>query len=91
MFGSLRAVSSWLTVLGPRLHYVRSHGAVPQLSWETHTLEVFADPPELMAKPKHWTMDELSDGDFRVYELPVTFGCDGSGSLGPSSFFPGCR
>ena len=41
-----------------RLHYVRSHGAVPQLNWETHRLTVFSDPPHLISEPKNWTMDE---------------------------------
>lgn len=62
-----------------RLHYVRSHGAVPQLNWETHRLTVFSDPPHLISEPKNWTMDELADGDrFRIVELPITFACDGS-------------
>ncbi|OJT14472.1 Nitrate reductase [NADH] 1 [Trametes pubescens] len=60
------------------LHYVRSHGAVPQLTWETHTLSVFSDPPEIIAKPKDWTMDALSSGNFKVVEMPITFGCDGN-------------
>ncbi|KAH9920934.1 uncharacterized protein B0H18DRAFT_1190512 [Fomitopsis serialis] len=70
--------SSVIDMWCARLHYVRSHGAVPQLSWETHELDVYADPPELMLKPRKWTMDELADGDFRVIEIPVTFGCDGN-------------
>lgn len=61
-----------------RLHYVRSHGSVPQLTWERHTLSVFSDPPEIIAKPKDWSMDELSSGNLKVVEMPITFGCDGS-------------
>ncbi|KAI0746770.1 hypothetical protein C8Q80DRAFT_1105703 [Daedaleopsis nitida] len=61
-----------------KLHYVRSHAAVPQLSWETHTLSVFSEPPGLISKPKEWSMDELASGDFRIIELPLTFGCDGN-------------
>ncbi|KAI0701790.1 hypothetical protein C8Q76DRAFT_242105 [Earliella scabrosa] len=61
-----------------KLHYVRSHAAVPQLSWETHKLSVYSEPPGLVAKPKVWSMDELASGDFRIIELPLTFGCDGN-------------
>ncbi|KAI0659447.1 hypothetical protein C8Q70DRAFT_1053815 [Cubamyces menziesii] len=61
-----------------KLHYVRSHGAVPQLNWETHTLEVYAEPPGLIHRPREWTMDELASGDLRIVEFPVTFGCDGN-------------
>lgn len=61
-----------------RLHYVRSHGAVPQLSWETHKLSVFSDPPGLVAQAKEWTMNEIAEGHFRVIEIPVTLACDGS-------------
>ena len=60
---------------------------MPQLSWETHALEVCAEPGGLVARPKCWTMDELAGGgQFRVYELPVTFGCDGSEY--PSAHYP---
>ncbi|KIP03550.1 hypothetical protein PHLGIDRAFT_496512 [Phlebiopsis gigantea 11061_1 CR5-6] len=61
-----------------KLHYVRSHGPVPQLTWERHRLSVFADPPELMTNAKDWTMDELMAGTFRNYEFPVTIACDGN-------------
>lgn len=62
-----------------KLHYVRSHGPVPQLNWETHRLAVFSDPPELIADPKNWAMDELAGGDrFKIVEMPITFACDGS-------------
>ena len=39
---------------------------------------VFSDPPELVADPKSWTMDELAGGNFKIYEFPVTIACDGS-------------
>ena len=61
-----------------RLHYVRSHGPVPQLAWEKHRLSVLSDPPELIADARDWTMDELTEGAFRIYEFPVTIACDGS-------------
>ncbi|KAI0826162.1 Oxidoreductase, molybdopterin-binding domain-containing protein [Irpex lacteus] len=61
-----------------KLHYVRSHGPVPQLNWETHRLAVFSDPPELIAGPKNWAMDELAGEDkFKIVEMPITFACDG--------------
>lgn len=31
-----------------------------------------------MTNAKDWTMDELTRGDFRIYEFPVTIACDGS-------------
>lgn len=68
-----------------RLHYVRNHAAVPQLNWETHTISVFSEPPELL-KPKAWSMDDLAGGKLRVIEIPVTFACDGS-----TYPFPGAR
>lgn len=61
-----------------RLHFVRNHAAVPQLNWETHTFSVYADPPELLSRPRQFTMDELTSGAFKVIEIPVTMGCDGS-------------
>ncbi|CDO68387.1 hypothetical protein BN946_scf184815.g34 [Trametes cinnabarina] len=63
-----------------KLHFVRNHGAVPQLHWERHTVLMYADPSELMSKPREWTMDELASGAFDIIEIPVTIGCDGSGS-----------
>ena len=56
---------------------MRSHGAVPQLNWETHQLSVYSDPLGLL-EPREWTMDEIAGGDFRIIEIPVTFACDGS-------------
>ncbi|KAI0630736.1 hypothetical protein C8Q77DRAFT_1062963 [Trametes polyzona] len=61
-----------------KLHFVRNHAAVPQLNWETHTVSVYSDPPGLVAKPREWTMDELTSGEFNVFEIPVTLGCDGN-------------
>ncbi|CDO76150.1 hypothetical protein BN946_scf185027.g13 [Trametes cinnabarina] len=61
-----------------KLHYVRTHGEVPQLSWEEHKLSVYSDPPGLITKPKDWSMDELALGEFVAIEIPVTFGCDGT-------------
>ncbi|OJT12411.1 Nitrate reductase [NADH] 1 [Trametes pubescens] len=61
-----------------KLHFVRNHAAVPQLQWETHTVSVYSDPPDLMAKPRIWSMDELTSGEFVAFEIPVTLGCDGN-------------
>ncbi|KAI0675969.1 hypothetical protein C8Q78DRAFT_360877 [Trametes maxima] len=61
-----------------KLHFVRNHAAVPQLHWETHTVHVYSDPADLVSKPKEWTMDELTSGDFKIIEIPVTLGCDGN-------------
>ncbi|KAH9893279.1 hypothetical protein C8Q73DRAFT_827907 [Cubamyces lactineus] len=61
-----------------KLHFVRNHAAVPQLHWETHTVLIYAEPAELLSKPREWTMDELTSGDFKTIEIPVTIGCDGN-------------
>ncbi|KAI0761830.1 hypothetical protein BD413DRAFT_485296 [Trametes elegans] len=61
-----------------KIHFVRNHAAVPQLRWETHTVSIYSDPPELLSKPRAWTLDELTSGDFSVIEIPVTIGCDGN-------------
>ncbi|EJF63681.1 hypothetical protein DICSQDRAFT_101612 [Dichomitus squalens LYAD-421 SS1] len=61
-----------------KVHYCRSHGSVPQLTWEMHKLSVFSEPEGLIACPKDWTMDEIAFGGFRTVEIPVTFGCDGN-------------
>lgn len=60
-----------------KLHYVRNHGSVPKLAWETHTLEVFSDPPELMTSPRSFSMDDLVAA-FEPLELAVTIACDGN-------------
>lgn len=57
------------------LHYVRSHGAVPRLSWEKHTLEVFSDPPGLVDTVE-FSMGQIVN-NFPCIEIPVTIACDG--------------
>ncbi|ORY01636.1 NAD(P)H-nitrate reductase [Basidiobolus meristosporus CBS 931.73] len=52
--------------------YVRNHGLVPKLDWETHTLEVTG----LVDNPKTFTMDELAG--FPKRQFPVTFPCAGN-------------
>ncbi|KAK9766352.1 Nitrate reductase [NADH] 1 [Basidiobolus ranarum] len=51
------------------LHYVRNHGYVPRLDWDTHTLEVFG----LVGVSKTFTMDEIAS--FQKTEIPVTLAC----------------
>ena len=43
-------------VTPPALHYVRNHGAVPQLDWNTHRLTVTG----LVGRPKTFTMDDIT-------------------------------
>lgn len=52
------------------IHYVRSHGAVPRLLWETHRLEVV-----LNDKSKSFSMDDLKT-NFDALNLPIFIGCD---------------
>ncbi|KAJ9118108.1 hypothetical protein QFC22_004007 [Naganishia vaughanmartiniae] len=59
-----------------KLHYVRNHGAVPRLSWETHTLEVFSDPPGMLDSLE-LNMDQIVN-DYPSIEIPVTIACDGN-------------
>ncbi|OJJ44442.1 hypothetical protein ASPZODRAFT_793977 [Penicilliopsis zonata CBS 506.65] len=53
------------------LHYVRNHGAVPALQWETHKLEVRA------GSCLRLSMDELKDR-FSPVNIPVLLGCVGN-------------
>jgi len=57
------------------LHYVRNHGACPNLKWEEHTIDVGGDP-KLVKKPYNIGMDELVKMTPR--ELPVTLVCAGN-------------
>ena len=52
------------------LHYVRNHGAVPHLLWETHTLDVEDGALVL-------TMDDLRD-KFDTINIAVALACDGN-------------
>lgn len=56
----------------PALHYVRNHGACPQLQWETHTVSIGGQ----VDSPKTFTMDEIAGMPAR--ELPVTLVCAGN-------------
>jgi nitrate reductase (NAD(P)H) len=55
------------------LHYVRNHGACPQLKWEEHTI-AFGGP--FVTNPFEISMDELVSMEPR--ELPVTLVCAGN-------------
>jgi nitrate reductase (NAD(P)H) len=57
----------------PQLHYVRNHGACPQLSWDTHTIQVGGGDT---ASTTTFTMDQLAA--MPVRELPVTLVCAGN-------------
>lgn len=55
------------------LHYVRNHGACPNLKWEEHTVCIGGS---LVPKPMELTMDEIAAMEPR--ELPVTLVCAGN-------------
>ena len=55
------------------LHYVRNHGACPQLTWEDHTV-VVGGP--LVPRPTEFRMDQIAAMPPR--ELPVTLVCAGN-------------
>lgn len=55
------------------LHYVRNHGACPQLRWEDHTIVVGGS---VVTNPYEIGMDELAGMEPR--ELPVTLVCAGN-------------
>jgi len=57
------------------LHYVRSHGAVPKLDWDTHKLTV-DDPEGLCENAREFSMDEIAKMDWIC--IPVTLACDGN-------------
>ena len=53
-----------------RLHYVRNHGSVPRLYWDTHVLDVCDGALKL-------SMDELAER-FDAINIPVALACDGN-------------
>ncbi len=55
------------------LHYVRNHGAVPKLHWDSHRLHIGGP---LVTSPRDYSMDELVSLPFR--ELPVLLVCAGN-------------
>jgi len=54
------------------LHYVRNHGAVPKLKWETHKLKISG----LVDNPREFTMDELAS--LPAINIAVSISCDGN-------------
>jgi nitrate reductase (NAD(P)H) len=52
------------------LHYVRNHGAVPHLLWDTHNIDVENGKLKL-------SMDEL-ENRFEPVNIPVALACDGN-------------
>ncbi|CAG8603506.1 3283_t:CDS:2 [Scutellospora calospora] len=54
------------------LHYVRNHGPVPKLKWETHRLTVDG----LVSKPLTLSMDNIESLPYK--EFPVTLCCAGN-------------
>ncbi|KAF0431048.1 nitrate reductase [Gigaspora margarita] len=54
------------------LHYVRNHGPVPKLQWETHRLTVNG----LVSKPLILSMDDIENLPYK--EFPVTLTCAGN-------------
>ncbi|RHZ79466.1 hypothetical protein Glove_144g106 [Diversispora epigaea] len=54
------------------LHYVRNHGPVPKLSWETHRLIVEG----LVEKPLDLSMDDIASLPY--IEFPLTMVCAGN-------------
>jgi isopentenyl diphosphate isomerase/L-lactate dehydrogenase-like FMN-dependent dehydrogenase/cytochrome b involved in lipid metabolism/hemoglobin-like flavoprotein/DMSO/TMAO reductase YedYZ molybdopterin-dependent catalytic subunit len=57
----------------PGLHYIRNHGAVPNLSWESHTIQLQTDDGTVVHE---LTMDELAA--FPTRTLPITMNCAGN-------------
>ncbi len=57
----------------PPLHFVRDHGAVPKLDWDTHTITIDG----LVDTPITVTMDELASMPNRK-TFPVTVTCAGN-------------
>eukprot|EP00128_Syssomonas_multiformis_P002547 Colp12_sorted_trinity150504_noHs@35332 len=55
------------------IHYVRNHGAVPQLHWDKHTVTIGGD----VSKPRTFTMAQLTT-EFPIQTFPVTLVCAGN-------------
>lgn len=55
------------------LHYTRNHGAVPNLTWGEHCVEVVGDDIESTS----FSMDEIST-DFQLRSFPMTMCCAGN-------------
>ena len=60
-----------------KLHYVRNHGSVPQLDWDTHRVEVSSKPDGLAGvRATSFSMDEIAAMEW--VELPITIACTGN-------------
>jgi nitrate reductase (NAD(P)H) len=58
-----------------QFHYVRNHGAVPKLDWDSHKLQV-VDPERLCESATEFGMNEIAEMDWIC--IPVTLACDGN-------------
>ena len=54
------------------LHYVRNHGAVPKLDWDSHRVQVAG----MVERPASFTVPELI-ALLPSYTIPVTLVCAG--------------
>lgn len=64
--------AGWITP--PSLYVVRNHGAVPQLSWSEHQLNITGVP-----KPVNLSMEQIASGEWgTIVSIPVTFICAGN-------------
>lgn len=66
----LEALFSKGLITPNELHYVRNHGAVPRLFWDTHMLDVCDGALKL-------SMDDLQNM-FEPINIPVALACDGN-------------
>lgn len=75
-----------------KLHYVRNHGAVPRLDWETHRIHIYTDCDALLSEAVRQDLPGQFDEDYaggRVLNMtqlselewiniPVALACDGN-------------
>lgn len=66
----LEALFNTGLITSNQFHYVRNHGAVPRLCWDTHVLDVCDGALKL-------SMDDLA-GIFEPINIPVALACDGN-------------
>jgi nitrate reductase (NAD(P)H) len=58
------------------LHYVRNHGAVPQLDWDAHRVSVGG----MVDRPASYSIPELL-ALLPSYTIPITLVCAGAGAM----------
>ncbi|RLN52040.1 hypothetical protein BBJ28_00018888 [Nothophytophthora sp. Chile5] len=69
----LKYMSSFITPMS--LHYVRNHGPVAQLTWETHSFAIDG----LVSEPRRFGMDELvTSFEAETVTFPVLLVCAGN-------------